>query len=202
MASNSIALVPAHNVSPKRRLIFEQAGGLCHWCGCETFLVHVNTWDRATIDHVIPRSHGGPDTADNLVNACNRCNNRRDYEFKMGLAEGTLLGKYKQGMSGGERNEMRRVALGLGRACLTRDDKLALGKKVEPQPVKASKSTENVLREQRDQALAALVVARKELKHYEAVVKDQEHQLKTMTIGKLIRKRIVGWLVDLTQRLK
>ncbi len=36
----------------------------CHWCG-----------DHAThADHLIPRSHGGPDTPDNLVAACAACN--------------------------------------------------------------------------------------------------------------------------------
>ena len=201
MSASPIQLAPS--INPKRRAIWERYGGICHWCGCATILRPDNAWDKATIDHVIPRSHGGPDTADNMVLACNRCNNRRDYEFKMGLTEGALLGKYKQGMSGGERKEMRRVALGLSRVCLTRDDKLALSSKVGTPAVKPlKKSTEDVLREQRDQALAALVVVRKELKHYEAVVKDQERQLKTMTIQKLIRKRIVDWLIRLTQRLK
>lgn len=97
---------------------------------------------------------------------------------------------------------------------LTADDKKAITAKLSGNPppppaappaasqVKTSKNTESVLREQRDQALSALVAVRKELKHYEAVVKDQEEQLMTMTIRKLIRKRIVGWLESLTQRLK
>ena len=214
MSASQIQLVPPITISPKRRAVWEKFGGLCHWCGCETFLVHVNAWDKATIDHVIPRSHNGPDDASNTVLACNRCNNRRDYEFKMGLPEGAMIGKYKQGMSGAERKEMRRVALVLGRVALTADDKKAITAKLSGNPpppaaappaapqVKTSKNTESVLREQRDQALSALVAVRKELKHYEAVVKDQEEQLMTMTIRKLIRKRIVGWLEGLTQRLK
>ncbi len=201
MSASPLQLVP--NINPKRRAVWERFGGICHWCECETILRPDNSWDKATIDHVLPRSHGGTDDPANLVNACNRCNNRRDYEFKMGLPDGSLLGKYKQAMSGSERKEMRRVALGLGRVALTRDDKLALSNKVGPRPMKpSSKSTEDVLREQRDQALTALVQVRKELQHYEAVVKDQEEQLMTMTIRKLIRKRIVAWLEILTQRLK
>ena len=32
---------------------------------------------NATIDHVMPKSRGGPDTWENLVAACTPCNNRK-----------------------------------------------------------------------------------------------------------------------------
>ena len=189
MTASPIQLVPS--VSPKRRAIWVKFGGSCHWCGGATVLRPDNAWDKATIDHVIPRSHNGPDDASNTVLACNRCNNRRDYEFKMGLPEGAMIGKYKQGMSSAERKELRRVALSLGAVIPVSTAKA----------MKVSKSTEEVLREQRDQALSALVKVRKELKHYEIVVRDQEQQLKTMTIRKLVKARIRGWLIFLTQHL-
>jgi 5-methylcytosine-specific restriction endonuclease McrA len=40
--------------------------------------------NRFTIDHVIPRSLGGPDAIDNLALACSRCNERR-YNFVAGV---------------------------------------------------------------------------------------------------------------------
>jgi 5-methylcytosine-specific restriction endonuclease McrA len=33
--------------------------------------------DLATLDHVVPRSFGGPLSRDNLVLACSACNNER-----------------------------------------------------------------------------------------------------------------------------
>ena len=41
----------------------------CQYCG--------STETHMTVDHVIPRSHGGQDTWENLVCACSTCNNRK-----------------------------------------------------------------------------------------------------------------------------
>ena len=47
-----------------RRAVFLRAGGRCQYCG-----------KRAeSIDHVVPRSKGGPHTWENVVAACRRCN--------------------------------------------------------------------------------------------------------------------------------
>ncbi|PAJ70929.1 MULTISPECIES: HNH endonuclease [Corynebacterium] len=46
----------------------ERYGSTCHLCGRE---------GATTADHVIPRSHGGPDTLDNLRPAHSRCNSAR-----------------------------------------------------------------------------------------------------------------------------
>lgn len=43
----------------------------CFYCKREL------TWKTITLDHVIPKSRGGPDTVDNLVIACARCNNKK-----------------------------------------------------------------------------------------------------------------------------
>lgn len=48
----------------------------CCWCGCETTDVR-KVWNASTLEHVIPKSLGGSDDSDNLVMACNRCNNAR-----------------------------------------------------------------------------------------------------------------------------
>ncbi len=50
-----------------RRGVFVRDGGRCQYCG-----------DRAeSIDHVVPRSRGGPHTWENVVAACRRCNGRK-----------------------------------------------------------------------------------------------------------------------------
>jgi 5-methylcytosine-specific restriction endonuclease McrA len=50
-----------------RRGVFLRDGGRCQYCG-----------GRAeSIDHVVPRSRGGPHTWENVVAACRRCNTRK-----------------------------------------------------------------------------------------------------------------------------
>lgn len=52
-----------------RKEIFIRDNYTCQYCG-------VHTRDL-TLDHVIPRSKGGPHTWDNLVSACRTCNHRK-----------------------------------------------------------------------------------------------------------------------------
>jgi 5-methylcytosine-specific restriction endonuclease McrA len=47
-----------------RRGVFLRDGGICQYCGRRA----------ESIDHVVPRSRGGPHTWDNVVAACGRCN--------------------------------------------------------------------------------------------------------------------------------
>ncbi len=71
-------LTPEH---PDFHRLWEAQTGLCALCG-KTMLrnrfeaPHARVWakQRATFDHVIPRSKGGPDTLDNLQLAHARCN--------------------------------------------------------------------------------------------------------------------------------
>lgn len=65
----------------RRRQIFARDGFRCHWC--KTLLRRVRKGtvrldaDHATIDHVIPRSRGGDNSANNVVACCHACNQRR-----------------------------------------------------------------------------------------------------------------------------
>jgi len=52
-----------------RREIFIRDNYTCQYCGTKT--------RDLTLDHVIPRSKGGPHTWDNLVSACKGCNHRK-----------------------------------------------------------------------------------------------------------------------------
>lgn len=57
---------PLHRRKLSRREVFMRDGFRCQYCGVK---------DRElTLDHVVPRSQGGPHTWDNIVSACKPCN--------------------------------------------------------------------------------------------------------------------------------
>jgi 5-methylcytosine-specific restriction endonuclease McrA len=60
--------VPFRRILLTRRNVLRRDGNRCQYCGQR---------ERLTLDHVVPRSRGGPDTWDNLVAACVPCNNRK-----------------------------------------------------------------------------------------------------------------------------
>lgn len=59
------------SVTFSRRNIFKRDHWSCQYCGVQPGS------EELTIDHVIPRSHGGPSTWDNCVLACVPCNARK-----------------------------------------------------------------------------------------------------------------------------
>lgn len=71
---------------PTRRRIYWSAGFRCIWCQKSC------THREITLDHVLPRSLGGTNAADNLVVACMHCNRLRGNATVMAFAEriGTL----------------------------------------------------------------------------------------------------------------
>jgi 5-methylcytosine-specific restriction endonuclease McrA len=71
-----------------RREVLRRDGHVCQYCGSTKNL---------TIDHVIPRSKGGPHSWDNVVTACATCNSRKSDRMpqEVGL---TLRGKPKAPM--------------------------------------------------------------------------------------------------------
>jgi hypothetical protein len=56
-----------------RQVVRERAQRRCEYCHADERWQFV----RFTIDHVLPQSVGGSDTADNLALACRNCNERR-----------------------------------------------------------------------------------------------------------------------------
>ncbi len=56
-----------HHTTLSRRGVFLRDGGVCQYCGR-----HADS-----IDHVVPRSKGGPHTWENVVAACHRCNSTK-----------------------------------------------------------------------------------------------------------------------------
>ncbi|GAB4510902.1 MAG: hypothetical protein Tsb0020_28520 [Haliangiales bacterium] len=58
-------------ISFSRRNVFLRDGFLCQYCGVSL------PASELTTDHVVPRSHGGGTTWDNVVTACSPCNLRK-----------------------------------------------------------------------------------------------------------------------------
>lgn len=192
MSTQSIQIVPAPwGASPswlRREKLWKKAGGKCYWCKCDTRMLADNSWDKATIDHVVPRYKGGSDDDSNCVLSCNRCNNRRNYEDIKGLAEGELLGKFKEGQ----------VVSG--------------DKKAYVSPVKPSELV--ILRSDRDRLLQELIRVRDKIKAqddaYEARGKLLRHaydelakkdvEIKAMTVWGLVKLRLADWLLTSSRK--
>ncbi len=57
-----------HRRKITRRAVFARDDWTCQYCGARSNL---------TVDHVVPRSKGGPSTWDNIVASCAPCNRRK-----------------------------------------------------------------------------------------------------------------------------
>ena len=63
--------MPAQSVKFNRKNLFARDDHQCQYCG-KTEPAH-----KLSLDHVVPRSHGGPTTWENIVCCCLRCNSRK-----------------------------------------------------------------------------------------------------------------------------
>ena len=63
--------MPVQTVRFNRRNLFARDDYRCQYCG-KTEPVH-----KLSLDHVVPRSHGGATTWENIVCSCLRCNSRK-----------------------------------------------------------------------------------------------------------------------------
>lgn len=63
--------LPAQRVKLNRRNLFARDHNQCQYCGSRF------PTNELSIDHVVPRSQNGPDTWQNLVCACVKCNSRK-----------------------------------------------------------------------------------------------------------------------------
>jgi 5-methylcytosine-specific restriction endonuclease McrA len=61
--------VPYRPLPLTRRNVFQRDGHRCQYCGSGN--------EPLSIDHVVPRSRGGPDTWENVTTACLPCNVRK-----------------------------------------------------------------------------------------------------------------------------
>ncbi|HEY3297759.1 MAG TPA: HNH endonuclease [Armatimonadota bacterium] len=60
---------PIPELKLSRRSVFARDNFTCQYCGA--------TGREMTVDHVVPRRHGGPSTWENLVCCCRKCNNKK-----------------------------------------------------------------------------------------------------------------------------
>lgn len=58
-----------------KQFLWKRDGGRCFYCGVKL------QWKRKTIDHVIPKSKGGPHRSWNLVISCFTCNKEKADSF-------------------------------------------------------------------------------------------------------------------------
>ena len=63
--------LPDTSVAFSRRNLFKRDRFMCQYCGCKP------KYDALTIDHIVPRSHGGGSTWENCVLACIDCNHTK-----------------------------------------------------------------------------------------------------------------------------
>jgi len=63
--------MPAQTVRFNRKNLFARDEHRCQYCG-KNEPVH-----KLSLDHVVPRSHGGATTWENIVCCCLRCNSRK-----------------------------------------------------------------------------------------------------------------------------
>ncbi|EMI44472.1 HNH endonuclease [Rhodopirellula sp. SWK7] len=63
--------MPAQTVRFNRRNLFARDEYRCQYCG------KVEPVNKLSLDHVVPRSHGGATTWENIVCSCLRCNSRK-----------------------------------------------------------------------------------------------------------------------------
>ena len=63
--------MPAHTMRFNRKNLFARDDHTCQYCGKN------EPSHQLSLDHVVPRSHGGPTTWENIVCCCLRCNSRK-----------------------------------------------------------------------------------------------------------------------------
>lgn len=81
-------MIPVLQSLKLRDRVLEKTGGKCAYCGKPLYVkrrgrVGGDGEEPLTVDHVVPRFHGGSDEIDNLLPSCKRCNSTKDiYGFE------------------------------------------------------------------------------------------------------------------------
>jgi 5-methylcytosine-specific restriction endonuclease McrA len=106
--------IPYKEMPLTRRNVFQRDAYACQYCGYRG--------DQLSIDHVIPRSRGGPDTWENVITACIRCNvckgNRTPREAQMPMRSvprrpiSTLFFEASRQIQNGRHVEWRKYVIG------------------------------------------------------------------------------------------
>jgi len=67
---------------PTRKNLYIRDSGMCQYCGSKL------TYEKSTLDHVVPKSRGGEDKWENLVLCCEPCNYKKGSKM---LSESGLI---------------------------------------------------------------------------------------------------------------
>lgn len=107
--------LPYKEISLTRRNILNRDNHTCQYCNYRG--------EDLTLDHVLPRSRGGPDTWENIVTACVKCNvrkgNRTPLEANMPLRQtprrpfSSLYFEVNKHVQNGVHQEWRKYMIGL-----------------------------------------------------------------------------------------
>ena len=81
---NLITMTSSEAKRLHRRAIKEHFNCLCVYCGIQHEL------DQLTVDHVRPRSNGGPSLASNLVPSCRACNQAKGSQYWLSWMRATF----------------------------------------------------------------------------------------------------------------
>lgn len=57
--------------------VYDRDGWKCYLCGVQVVRSKTYRPDQATLDHIVPLSHGGPHTYANVMTCCHRCNSMK-----------------------------------------------------------------------------------------------------------------------------
>jgi 5-methylcytosine-specific restriction endonuclease McrA len=90
--------------------LHERHGDNCHWCGKPMDFETRDEPLSATIEHLIPKSEGGPNAQTNLRLAHKLCNNERNRMMSHPLVEMPTFGRCASRRSGLLRTEPLRVS--------------------------------------------------------------------------------------------
>ena len=80
---------------------------------------------RATIEHIVPRGHGGQDTLDNLAIACARCNIGKGHRLDLRRWDDPTLQRVIATLQGRRRDRLRAPPAGLDLPPWPGDDEAA-----------------------------------------------------------------------------
>jgi 5-methylcytosine-specific restriction endonuclease McrA len=97
-----------------RYLIFERDNFICFYCGRKTYKDGI----EINVDHVIPKSSGGLNTADNLVTCCLDCNASKGFKELDGQTTKDIkaeISKRNKKASIADKTRIRGVARWLGK---------------------------------------------------------------------------------------
>ena len=86
---------------------------ICQYCGRDG-LESLDAWHDSTVDHFVPRSHGGTDELSNMVTCCGYCNAIKGNRKYATIDEAREAIIRRRGELSGDLDRVRRSVRGAG----------------------------------------------------------------------------------------